>query len=81
MIPNDDEKFNALEPNVIGVVTFSASRKVLNHSRAIYNTLDFLGDIGGLSDALKLIASFLVSVFPRVNLTNKLISKIFYAKP
>ena len=68
-------------PSVIGVVTFSASNDVLNYSRAIYNTLDFLGDIGGLSDALKLIASFLVSVFAQGNMINNLISKIFYAKP
>ena len=61
---NDDGKKHAVEDsNVINFVTFSADLKVLNHSRAIYNVLDFLGDIGGLSDALKLIASFFVSVF------------------
>ena len=51
------------DPNIIGYVIIGADKEVLNHSITVYNILDFLGDIGGLSDALKMIASFLVSVF------------------
>ena len=28
----------------------------VSHSRAIYNCLDFLGDVGGLFDALRVIS-------------------------
>ena len=48
------------------------------HSRAIYNILDFLGDVGGLLDALKLIAGTLVGLIVRGNLTGKLVSLLFY---
>ena len=48
------------------------------HSRAIYNILDFLGDVGGLFDALKLIAGTVVGLIMRGNLTSKLVSLIFY---
>ena len=61
------------------MVIFSSDTTVLNHSRAIYNILDFLGDIGGLRDALKLIASALATFFTKGRLTNLLISKIFFA--
>ena len=43
--------------------------------------LDLLGDIGGLSDALKLIASTLVSLCTQGSLKDYLISKIFYEVP
>ena len=41
-----------LNKSVIASVGFSLNKSVVSHSRAIYNFLDFLGDIGGLSDAL-----------------------------
>ena len=32
------------------------------YSRSIYNALDFLGDVGGLFDALKLIGMGILSI-------------------
>ena len=37
-----------------------------------------MGDIGGLIDALKLIAALVVSTFGNNNLMNSLISRLFY---
>lgn len=37
-----------------------ADPKQEDHQRAIYNFLDFLGDVGGLRDALGLISRFLL---------------------
>ena len=51
----------------------------LSHSRAIYNFLDFLGDVGGLYDAFKLIAAMLISVLGRDGLSLWLIGKLFYS--
>ena len=33
------------------------------HQRSIYNALDWLGDIGGLLDALTVIGSFLMTIY------------------
>ena len=50
------------------------------YSRSIYNALDFLGDVGGLFDALKLIGAGLISVLGTGGgLTGRLISRLFYA--
>ena len=68
-------------PNTIAIIGFSLDKNVVNHSRAIYNALDFLGDVGGLSDGLKLIAWTLVTLLSPNGLTVNLISKLFYAKP
>ena len=62
-LKSDAKKGSTGDPNYIGFVFISADEDVVYHSKAIYNFLDFLGDIGGLRDALKLIGSFLVSVF------------------
>ena len=51
------------------------------HSRAIYGILDFLGDVGGLFDALKLIAAGIISLFTSGSLPNYLVSKLFFFKP
>lgn len=48
------------------------------YSRAVYTLLDLLGDVGGLTDALKLIGSIIVSVLSNRDFSNYLISKLFY---
>ena len=58
---------------------YQDSHKIV-HSRAIYNILDFLGDVGGLLDALKLIAGTIVGLILRDNLTGKLVSLLFFFK-
>ena len=35
----------------------------VNHTRAIYSALDFLSDVGGLYDMLKIVAEVLLSVW------------------
>ena len=35
----------------------------MNHTRSIYSALDFLGDIGGLYDMLKIVAEVLLSIW------------------
>ena len=44
----------------IFTMTFMMSKDVVVHSRQIYNFLDLLGDIGGLSDALMIIGKLIV---------------------
>ena len=51
------------------------------YSREIYNVLDFLGDVGGLFDALKIIGYALASAFGPGGLKLALIGKIFYQAP
>ena len=49
-------------PNsVLGVEIF-LSKEIKHHSRSIYNVLDFLGDIGGLFDALFYISHMIISI-------------------
>ena len=54
-------------------------------SRKIYNFLDYLGDVGGLLEALKLISAVFFWVLSNVNsnsgLSNWLVSKLFFMVP
>ena len=63
------------------MLAFSVDSTVLNRTRAIYNVLNFLGDVGGLYDALKLIAWFLTTLFTYGKLNNDLTSQIFFNEP
>ena len=60
-------------------VRFSSARKV--NYRSVYTLLDWLGDIGGLFDALKYIGQlvmFFVFRFVRVDpITHSLVTSIF----
>ena len=49
--------------------------------RRIYNTLDFLGDVGGLFDGLKTIAYALIGLLTNTSLPLFLTGKLFYANP
>ena len=40
------------EEDVLASFIFKLDEKKMNYSRAIYNVLDLLGDVGGLMDAL-----------------------------
>lgn len=52
------------------------------HSREIYNALDFLGDVGGLFDGLRLIGAGVFTLFGPGGLQlSFLIGKIFYTTP
>ena len=49
--------------------------------RSTYSLLEWLGDIGGLFDALKLIAVPLVSPFAKFFLSLELLTRLFRIKP
>lgn len=49
-----------------------------HYSRTIYNSLDFLGDVGGLLDALKLIAAALVALLNPSSLFSELTARLFH---
>ena len=61
MIEEDLSGFSLFDNSLIEVKILLHIEQ-LNHKRSIYNFLDFLGDVGGLLDALKLIAWSLVSL-------------------
>ena len=47
------------------------------YSRQTYSLLDFLGDLGGLFDALRLIASAIVIPFSALALKLSILSSLF----
>ena len=44
-------------------ITFGLDQDVKVYKRSIYTILDFLGDLGGLLDALKAVVGILVTIF------------------
>ena len=56
---------------------FSSHPKTKNFQRSIYNFLDFIGDVGGLLDGLKLIGQTLLFPITKLNVLSLLLSKIF----
>ena len=61
-------------------LNFKINKKILNHTRVIYGPLDFLGDVGGLTDALKAIGQaiiFLISLVTGSRLDQYIISQVF----
>ena len=63
---------------------FTLHSDVLHHNRSIYNSLDLLGDVGGLFDALKGIGSFLIAIYFRVfgnPIHSYLLRKLFIQNP
>ena len=73
--------FNGLEAlyqkNVL-TITMGLSEVSTNYSRAIYNSLDFLGDVGGLLEALKLIVGTFVALVNPSSLYSELTARLFY---
>jgi len=65
-------------PNSVIQIFITLDSLVINRSRAIYNVLDFLGDIGGLFDALKIIGEFIIALLGHSHMTMFLIGKLFY---
>ena len=50
-------------------------------SRAIYNFLGFLGDVGGLFEGLRLIMSALLSFLSSGGFIKLVVSQIFFRRP
>ena len=61
------------------MLEFRAGNEIVVYSRSIYNALDFLGDVGGLFDALKLICIGILSILGTSDgLPSRLIGRLFY---
>ena len=56
---------------------FETNPGVRNYQRAVYSVLDYVGDVGGLLDGLKLIASALIAPFSSYNFITLLLEKLF----
>ena len=59
---------------------FTMGENEKHHTRTVYSLLDFLGDIGGLSDALSKIGSIIfgiVQLFTGSGLSQYLLKNIF----
>ena len=65
-------------PNFVGGYTFGGSPDLILYSRSVYTFLDLLGDCGGLFDCLKLIGYSVIVFFNDGNLSEFLITRIFY---
>ena len=59
---------------MVGGFWFGTSPNTINYYRAIYTFLDMLGDVGGLLDALKLIAETIVAFTAGNSLKNYIAS-------
>ena len=58
-------------------IQITLDEEISKYSRQTYSLLDFLGDLGGLFDALRLIAAALVSPFSALALKVSILSSLF----
>ena len=58
-------------------IQITLDEEISKYSRQTYSLLDFLGDLGGLFDALRLIAAALVSPFSTLALKVSILSSLF----
>lgn len=63
--------------NTIKTVEFSAHSQTKSYQRSVYSLLDFIGDVGGLLDGLKMIGQNLLFPFTSFNFTMKLLAQLF----
>ena len=71
--PSRRYKFTSYEINL------SADKKVIN--RETYSLLDWLGDVGGLIDALRYLCKFIIGPVTSFSLQATLLSKLFRQRP
>ena len=62
---------------IIGGMMAQISSTRVNHSRSIYNFLDFLGDVGGLQEAFNQLGAAFLYFFGTRGLQGYLISALF----
>ena len=58
-------------------IKITLNDKIWIHSRQTYSVLDFLGDLGGLFDALKTIAAAMISPFSALALKVSILTSLF----
>ena len=73
--------YSGFIPNQVSGLMIHASPDQIVYERAVYTFLDFLGDVGGLLDALKLIGASLISLIYGGSLSTFLLSQLFYSRP
>ena len=67
------------EPSFVFGYRFGISPDLIKRTRSIYTVLDWLGDVGGLTDALIYIGKALMMIFPGGSFATFLASKLFYS--
>ena len=73
-------KYKEDDPFVAFEVTFMLNKSRTIHKRSIYTALDWLGDVGGLLDGLRLIGGVVMFFYSLIfgnPLNNFLLSKLF----
>ena len=63
--------------NRISLLRFETSKHERNFQRSVYSILDYLGDVGGLLDGLRLIAVSLIVPFSSYNYITLLLKQLF----
>ena len=64
---------------MVAFIAFTTDNQQINHTRAIYNLLDFLGDIGGLFDCLKVISWAIIRFTTPFSISNFIATKLFFS--
>ena len=80
-LQSTDHTFDAENNLTVYGILIYAEDNIVNNSREIYNSLDLLGDVGGLMEGLKLISGALISLVGQGSLTRWLISQLFFRSP
>ena len=62
------------------LIEIGADTQMLVTSRSVYTDLDFFGDVGGLTDALRIMFGILVAFISQGSYMNRLISLLFFYK-
>ena len=69
-----------IDANFVGGVQIDMDVNLYEHKRSIYNVLDFLGDVGGLREALKTIGQLFLMIFAPRGFNGYLASKLFWTE-
>ena len=77
MIMNDDQDYLIKFENTSAVLVYQIHPQVKSFKRSAYNSLDLLGDVGGLFDGLKLVLTSFLTALSGIDYTSLLISKLF----
>ena len=75
----DVSRENFVYSDYSGVIdlSFATDKKTYNFQRSVYNLLDYVGDVGGLMDGLKLFASILIAPISSYNFNFSLLTNLF----
>ena len=67
--------------NILRTIFVTAATERIESSRSIYNLLDFLGDVGGLREAFRLISGSILGLIGQGGLAQHLLKRLFYKEP